>query len=155
MRAITVWQPYASLVSVRAKSIETRSWGTTYRGPLLVHASKKWDPALRLALRDAQRDLRRLGLSLLDVDDLPFGAVVAVAILADSRPMDRAPDARNEAFGHFGLDRYGWVLEDIRALPRPIPWAGSQGLWHVPGELEERVRMALNPKLTHVGAPTP
>lgn len=41
MRAISLWQPWASLVVLGAKKIETRHWSTNYRGPLLIHAAKR------------------------------------------------------------------------------------------------------------------
>jgi hypothetical protein len=41
VKAITLWQPWASLVALGVKSIETRSWSTSYRGPLAIHAAKK------------------------------------------------------------------------------------------------------------------
>ena len=41
MKALTLWQPWASLIAVGAKTIETRSWSTAYRGPLLIHAAKR------------------------------------------------------------------------------------------------------------------
>ena len=40
MKAISLLQPWASLVVMGAKTIETRGWGTKYRGPILIHASK-------------------------------------------------------------------------------------------------------------------
>lgn len=40
MRCITLHQPWASLVSIGAKTIETRSWSTGYRGRLAIHAAK-------------------------------------------------------------------------------------------------------------------
>ncbi len=40
MRCITLTQPWATLVAIGAKTIETRSWGTKYRGELAVHAAK-------------------------------------------------------------------------------------------------------------------
>lgn len=59
-RAITVWQPWASLLGtpVRytrsgrprfAKNFETRSWATEYRGPIAIHAAAK---PLRETLRE-------------------------------------------------------------------------------------------------------
>ncbi len=39
MKALTVMQPWATLVALGAKRIETRSWSTSYRGPLAIHAS--------------------------------------------------------------------------------------------------------------------
>ena len=41
MKALTLWQPWASLIAVGAKTIETRSWSTKYRGPLAIHAAKR------------------------------------------------------------------------------------------------------------------
>lgn len=40
MKALTLWQPWASLVALGVKTIETRSWSTSYRGPLAIHAAK-------------------------------------------------------------------------------------------------------------------
>jgi len=45
MKAISLWQPWASLVACGAKRFETRSWPTRYRGPLLIHAAKKVVPS--------------------------------------------------------------------------------------------------------------
>ena len=43
IKAITLLQPYAALVAIGAKTIETRSWYTPYRGPLAIHAGKGRD----------------------------------------------------------------------------------------------------------------
>ena len=40
MKALTLTQPWASLVACGAKTIETRSWRTPYRGPVAIHAAK-------------------------------------------------------------------------------------------------------------------
>ena len=40
MKALSLWQPWASLIALGVKTIETRSWSTTYRGPLLIHAGQ-------------------------------------------------------------------------------------------------------------------
>ncbi len=41
MKALTLYQPWATLVALGAKRIETRSWTTKYRGPLAIHVSKR------------------------------------------------------------------------------------------------------------------
>lgn len=41
MKAITVWQPWASLLVSGRKRYETRSWATSYRGPIAIHAAKR------------------------------------------------------------------------------------------------------------------
>lgn len=44
MKAITLRQPFASLVAINVKTIETRSWNPRYRGPLAIHAGKAKPP---------------------------------------------------------------------------------------------------------------
>ena len=42
MKALSVTQPWATLIATGQKQIETRSWGTRYRGPLYIHAAKRF-----------------------------------------------------------------------------------------------------------------
>ncbi len=44
MKAIGLEQPFASLVGIGAKTIETRPWSTDYRGPLAVHSAETFIP---------------------------------------------------------------------------------------------------------------
>ena len=44
MKALTLWQPWASLVALGHKRIETRCWSTKYRGDLAIHAAAKLPP---------------------------------------------------------------------------------------------------------------
>ncbi|MBW3624085.1 MAG: ASCH domain-containing protein [Armatimonadetes bacterium] len=132
MKAITLHQPWASLVAVGAKRIETRSWATSYQGPLAIHASKSMD-FLGLCLEDPfDRVLINAGIET--VNDLPFGAIVAVCKLAACEKMTEpliamAPEPER-SFGHYEPGRWMWMLEDVRALPTPIPVRGMQGLWN-------------------------
>jgi hypothetical protein len=48
MKAITLWQPWASFVGLGVKTIETRSWSTRYRGPLAIHAGSRRPPMMTL-----------------------------------------------------------------------------------------------------------
>ena len=82
-------------------------------------------------------------------DLLPFGAVVATCALIDCRATDgftqaeldtlrRPRDETGDTYawtermmGNFEPGRYGWVLDNISALPTPIPWKGSQGFFEV------------------------
>ena len=45
MKALSLIQPWASLAILGAKRFETRSWQTSYRGPLVICASKKVEKA--------------------------------------------------------------------------------------------------------------
>lgn len=42
--AITLWQPWASLIAAGQKCYETRSWQRSYRGPLAIHSANRWTP---------------------------------------------------------------------------------------------------------------
>lgn len=100
MKAITLWQPHASLVAVRAKKIETRSWPTKYRGPLAIHAAQKWNDELSsmLSLWEFQTGLSPLVGMPLDFskqtwsgvkeEHLPRGAVIAICNMVDCIPTD-------------------------------------------------------------------
>lgn len=74
-------------------------------------------------------------------DNLPFGALVAVANLVDCRPVDDIPYVflhglpYEEDLGNYEPGRYGWLLDDIRKLPKPIPYVGRQGLFSVPDHI--------------------
>lgn len=46
MKALSLWQPWATLMAYGLKRVETRSWAIRHRGPLLIHAAKKWTPDL-------------------------------------------------------------------------------------------------------------
>lgn len=97
MKVLTVRQPWASLISLGVKRIETRSWSTSFRGPLAIHAGKA----------KPSRDLVRMGQWLTRWDygegryamsdglgkwvALPLGAVVAVCDLIDVVPIVAAP----------------------------------------------------------------
>ncbi len=142
MRALSLTQPFATLVAIKAKAIETRSWGTPYHGPLAIHAAKGLravggPPGLQaLCLEEpCHSALRLAGLGLHAPDDgLPLGAVIAVCRLAYCVPVEEVDNSyspsRNElAFGDYSPGRYAWFLGDIVALPEPIPARGSLGLW--------------------------
>ncbi|NLE60710.1 MAG: ASCH domain-containing protein, partial [Planctomycetes bacterium] len=59
MKALSLWEPWASLMRCGAKTIETRSWYTSYRGPLLICGAKRWSDEQDAILRmpEIQRGL--------------------------------------------------------------------------------------------------
>jgi activating signal cointegrator 1 len=142
MRALSLWQPWASLVAIGAKRFETRSWYTEYRGPLAIHAAKR--PPQRSDVGEViwARMMRALGVR--DASSLPLGAMVAVVDLAGCDPIEflwRTEDipkgSDDEAFGDWSPDRFGWALVEVRALTPPVAWRGRQGLWQLtPGEAD-------------------
>lgn len=97
MKAITIRQPWASLIAAGVKTIETRSWSTKYRGPLAIHAGKHNDGSffpcayVKGTLFDHPRVVERRTLRLPNgieiphpgIESWPRGAVVATCTLAD------------------------------------------------------------------------
>jgi len=79
VKALSLTQPWASLVALGFKRVETRSWGTIYRGPLAIHAAKGF-PRFARDFADAERVRGRCP------DVLPFGSIVAVCRLVGVRP---------------------------------------------------------------------
>lgn len=141
MRALSLWQPWASYMACGFKLIETRSWSTPYTGLVAIHAAKT-DKEL-----DATQDLwdllsedgRRRGF--LAPYPLPLGAFVAVGVLTGcQRTTSFRTIGRDERIlGNYEPGRWGWVFESIVRLDEPIPWKGQQGLW----TLEEDIALKL------------
>lgn len=148
MKALTMTQPWATLVALGDNTIETRSWSTRYRGPLAIHSAKAF-PAEARALCDVEpyrSVLARGGYA--SAESLPLGSVIALARLDDvmaftrsSLRETRARSARgllpaHEAdFGDFSPGRFGFVLSGVERLTTPIPAKGMLGLWDVPPTL--------------------
>jgi hypothetical protein len=136
MRVLSLTEPWATLVAIGEKSIETRSWGTSYRGPVIIHAAKKVPRDARLLAALPPFDTVLAGRALQPTK------VLAVADLTQCfRFTERTHRSilvrsaggllpRHEAdFGDFDTGRWGFILRDVRALPEPIAAKGALGLW--------------------------
>jgi activating signal cointegrator 1 len=147
VKALSLTQPWASLVAIGAKRIETRSWSTSYRGRVAIHASKgfpryakdlMWQEPFLGCLREAGivRFNIFLGVAGEGEANMPVGAVIATAALSDVWEIKRPGDAdrwglskQEIAFGDYGVGRYAWFLRDIEPLADPEPAKGALGLW--------------------------
>lgn len=149
MKTITLTQPWASLVAVDAKHIETRSWQTSYRGPLAIHAAKGLGPVGGMrglqALCTSEFFYPALYVHIDRAADLPRGAIVATCELVDCVPttyiknvkiIQRRQDLpawlwteQEKAFGDYADGRWAWLLANIVILPKPISAKGALGLW--------------------------
>lgn len=150
MKALSLSQPYATLISLGAKVVESRDWGTGWRGLLAIHASKRMPPeAKAFATYDlsARSVLDEHGYGITRA--LPLGAIVAVVRLVDvrgtgsdaSRPapwIARLSD-QERAFGNYGPRRFGWFLEDVIPMAAAIPCQGSLGLWEIPADVAAQI----------------
>lgn len=149
MKAITLWQPWASLLVAgadRPKTIETRPWRTEYRGRLLIHAAKQEPRWVRDAfferspLRDIlRRHVANAAIGFVELPalwkELPRGAVVGGVRLVDCVPtddpaLDLTPD--EELLGDYAPGRWAWITRMPYALPSPIRTRGHQRLWDPP-----------------------
>ena len=125
MKALTLTQPWATLVALGHKKVETRSWSTYYRGPLAIHAAIGF-PKYARAFASEERAMCRVPAKL------TLGAIVATARLVDVRPaedVEQIVSALDRRLGNFECGRFAWFLEDVVALPDPIPAKGALGLW--------------------------
>lgn len=132
MKAISLWQPWATLVAIGEKQYETRSWFPKYRGLLAIHAAKKMDNLIKAYCE--QEPFK----SALGCRDIPLGAIVAVVKLAEVHKTEAIVNSlsKNEqAFGNYQAGRYAWKLEMVACLENPIPMNGSQGLFEVADDL--------------------
>lgn len=124
LRALSVRQPWAHLLCSGQKRYETRSWRTTRRGWVLVHASKA--PA---------------------VPGLPSGAIVGAVQIIGCHPVevlrDRLTPAERLA-GNFDDGRFAWEVTTPRFLRAPIPIAGGLSFWAVDPVTLRAVRRALS-----------
>jgi hypothetical protein len=144
MRAITLTQPWATLVAIGAKKFETRSWNTDYRGPLAIHAALKFPMAARwlLASDPFRSEFIKAGYHigpLKNLSWLPLGAVVATCelvatfhtpFITEYGLSEKVATSSTEiAFGDYSPGRYAWLLVNVKKLPEPIPAKGALGLW--------------------------
>jgi hypothetical protein len=131
IKAITVQQPWAWCIAAGVKLVENRTWATSYRGPLAIHAGKTVDTASVAMVKNM---LVELGV----ISDLETpaphphlkatGAVLAIAdltsICTDSARCYCGPWA---AIG----PKHWRLKDDVQAFAEPVPARGAQGLWDI------------------------
>jgi hypothetical protein len=143
MKVLTLIQPWATLIALGEKKIETRSWRTSYRGPMLIHAGKKVD---KEACEEyfIKEELQLHGY----IDkNLPTGLIIAKCNLVNCLKIENPvyesgifkPKLSNGDtvmihneyyFGDYTPGRYAWILENIELLKQPIPAKGQLSLWN-------------------------
>ena len=149
MYAVTLHQPWATLITLGVKNMETRSWPAPERllGQLIaVHAGKR---VVRRPGECIERELRRrVGQDW--IRTIPTGAVLATAALAGMARVEYVDltsghvvhnvdteigcavgtaRTRIDPWGDFRSGRWLWFLTDVKALPEPIPAVGHQSFW--------------------------
>ena len=117
--------------------METRTWSTSYRGPLAIYAGATFAPEQQRTAfytREINMALQRSGYTTLG--ELPCGMILATCELAQVLKTERvlAKPSRylqgdEAAFGDFGPGRYAWILTNMQLLQAPIPAQGARGFW--------------------------
>jgi hypothetical protein len=142
IKAISLWQPWASLMAIQAKQYETRHWTVKYRGPIAIHAAKRWTNEEKLITRSTwfYEALKAGGL---DAMNMPLGGIVAVGELtAIYRTELLFPkiSEQERAFGNYQAGRFAWRIENVRQVAFVpvigrqvafVPVIGRQGLFEV------------------------
>lgn len=120
MRALSIRQPWASLILAGHKTVENRVWNTTHRGPIIVHAGVT---VARHALGLAERR---------GITDPPIGAYLGVVDLVDIHHADKGCRC-DPVFAEMGV--HHWQLADPRLFPTPIAGPGRLGLYEPPTDI--------------------
>lgn len=152
--AISLHQPWASLIHANAKRYETRGWEPypwLVGSRLAIHATRSTLPSLDPQTKSAMET--SLNLPYARWNQLPLGAVLCTAVLAGAYEVGGLPSQngmisvaraaprsmelqsielnRNEAhFGNYLPGRWLWKLVDIEPLIQPAPAVGRQRLWY-------------------------
>ncbi len=128
MKVLSLTEPYATLIKNGIKTIETRSWKTSYRGRLYIHASSTKIPK-------AYRENQAL-MSLVNNKELSYGNIICSCDLVDCVEMtdefiDEIKKNNNEyVTGIYAKGRYAWILKNIEVLNNPINVKGHLGIWN-------------------------
>jgi len=139
MKAISLLQPWASLVVMGIKTIETRNWATKHRGTILIHASKSEAGSI------FEHDLP-IKKHIQNFEDLPFGAIIGKVDIVEVIPANQLAindeeidnlTFENKAFGTYSEKRFGWILENAVQLKLPIALRGMMNVWNVPDRIIE------------------
>lgn len=145
MRALSIRQPWASLIALGLKPDETRTFSVSYRGPIAIAAGATYGRRERAA-----RDRILEAFPCVpwrevygDQGDPPLGAIVAVAELVHVEVMHpstiaaASPLAR--AVGEWSPGNYAWRLAAVRRLRDPLPFKGALGLIKLSDEVAAEV----------------
>lgn len=154
MRAISLDEPWASLMALDLKRIETRGRPTNVRGELAIHATQRPpDPKV------LQRLLEITGLTYMNWENQRWGQgeIICVLNLFDCQPVEELEKEFNDLigdgiagywekdFGNYGPGRFGWLTKDVMKLDKRIKCKGKQGFFFLPADVETLVREQLPP----------
>lgn len=142
IRALSLHQPWADWVTWQQKEYETRSWRTSYRGWLLIHATQCRCDGCELCVRAAGGESPHT-----------YGAIVGVAQLIDVATTDEVMkrtvvSALELRRGDWSLNRFAWRLTRAEQLYEPVNCRGRQRLWVPPPDVVRSVRQVYSDRMS-------
>ena len=130
MKALTIKQPWASLIINEYKKYEFRSWKTNYRGKILIHAGKTLEKSMLKRFEDYNLDYK-------------CGYIIGEANITDCIKVDKEfnEELKNIDSVVYGrsnhVENYAWKLDNIKKYNNPIPCNGKLGLWNYEGDIDD------------------
>lgn len=130
MKALSIRQPFASLILTGKKTIETRNWATKYRGPLLICSGTSIHNGI--VFEDGNAKSAAFYAKANDMWDWHLrGVSLCVVDLINCREM--APSDCEEAYCIWYPRAFAWELENVRPVQKRVV-AGKLRLFDVPDE---------------------
>lgn len=129
MKVLSLTEPYATLIKENKKKIETRSWKTSYRGELYIHASSTH-------ISKKCKENKEI-MNLIKNSSLNFGNIICKCNLVDCIYMNKEyvedmkkSNHQEYICGEYKEGRYAWILDNIRILKNPIKAKGHLNIWN-------------------------
>lgn len=128
MQALSLKQPYAWLIANGYLLVNDRTWGTQYRGSILIHASK--------GLYESYYDYLKANtaMPLPAKEQLEYGGVVGMAnLVLCCQPANMPKDISREQRKHFvGVhdEHFGFLFEEAKPLPF-MACGGKLGIFEI------------------------
>ena len=123
MKALTIKEPWATLIIEGYKKYEFRSWKTNYRGQILIHAGLSLENNMKERFKDYNLEYK-LGYIIGEAE-------IVDCILVDKELNEKLRTINPLVYGISNHEqKYAWELENIKKYDNPIPCKGKLGLWN-------------------------
>lgn len=155
MKALSVRQPWASLIALEHKQFETRSWALPAAHLnsdqwFALHAAKRWTARERdCAVADPIGErLLKAGVDLASDQPLPLGSIIALFRFGGCFMAGRRAVGEFElAVGDYTAGRFAFEIRDVRVLAQPVLASGLLGFWEVPAEAVAEIESQIGASL--------
>jgi len=120
MKCLSICQPFAELIIQNKKTIELRTWNTSFRGEFLVHAP----------IKIRKEECRKLKME----QKFTTGAIIGKAELCDVKKYESLKEIQADKNKHFSSKTvhektFGFILKNAKSFRVPISWKGQLGFF--------------------------